>query len=60
MTRKDYTLLASVFAKHYPDADTGADIMWEDLLLDLARELVVDNPEFDFDKFMQTARNETN
>ena len=55
MTRKDYKLIAAVFAKFAPnDDDPGLD-MWDDLLSEMTRALADENPRFDSFKFREAA-----
>lgn len=54
MTKKDYILLAKVFAEFSPDrlVDYEANIAIGDLLRVLATRLEIDNPRFDRQRFL--------
>lgn len=56
MTKKDYVLIANVFARLRPtgtgDVNKGALLMWVELRDDMAHALAQDNAAFDMTRFI--------
>ena len=52
MTRKDYSLLASVLRSQKPD-ERMFRLYWDHIVRDLAIALASSNPRFDFDAFYE-------